>query len=262
MGAIILFSAVLGRVFVNESVTPLTVVSLLVLIVAIWTLSLGAGDASLALVNRQLGGWLLAAGVAAACCAGLSYAVLGVVVRYAVAGRASVSVTVMTTSLVGLIALGGPSAWRLGWGGITTYRFADWRAMLLAGLCNFVAYLALTRALQLTSLVTVNALNASQVAMAAVAGVVLFGEVPSHALAIGVGLTVLGLLLMPRRGHRASLAVCTAERRSDDGVQKARKRNSSSASSSVSSCANQDVSVESPNSSDGGNAGAAAWAEE
>jgi len=63
---------------------------------------------------------------------------------------------------------------------------------------NLIAFLALTRALQITSLVQVNALNASQAAMASVAGIVLFREQASPALALGVSLTVLGLLIMPR----------------------------------------------------------------
>lgn len=74
----------------------------------------------------------------------------------------------------------------------------DFGMMLLAGIFNVIAFLALTRALQITSLVRVNALNASQVAMASVAGIVLFQEQASPALTLGVALTVVGLLIMPR----------------------------------------------------------------
>ena len=75
---------------------------------------------------------------------------------------------------------------------------ADFGMMVLAGVFNLIAFVALTRALQITSLVYVNALNASQVAMASLAGIVLFHEQASPTLTIGVSLTVLGLLIMPR----------------------------------------------------------------
>ena len=48
--------------------------------------------------------------------------------------------------------------------------------MLAAGVCNTVAFIALTKSLQLTSIVYVNSLNATQATMAAIAGVFIFGE--------------------------------------------------------------------------------------
>ncbi len=76
--------------------------------------------------------------------------------------------------------------------------------MLGAGLCNTLAFLSLTKSLQLTSVVYVNALNATQATLAAVAGVLIFGEALSPWLAVGVGLTIAGLLVlaMAHRGMR------------------------------------------------------------
>jgi Na+/H+ antiporter NhaC len=136
--------------------------------------------------------------------------------------------------------------------------------MLLAGLCNFVAYLSLTRALQLTNLIYINALNATQVAMASVAGVVLFDEVPSRALAAGVALTICGLLLMPR--HSRPRAGSAAHRddalRSEEGVQNDRNRVSSFNSCSSSQLAREDAPASGCTSSAGSTAGRAACAEE
>ncbi len=73
----------------------------------------------------------------------------------------------------------------------------------MAGFFNAVAFLALTKSLQLVPVVYVNALNATQATMAAVAGVLLFAERSSPALWFGVALTVVGLLLM-QRGNRLS----------------------------------------------------------
>jgi drug/metabolite transporter (DMT)-like permease len=74
--------------------------------------------------------------------------------------------------------------------------------MLAAGVCNTVAFVALTKSLQLTSVVYVNALNATQATLAAVAGVVIFHEALSPWLALGVGLTIAGLLVLAK-AHRA-----------------------------------------------------------
>jgi drug/metabolite transporter (DMT)-like permease len=63
-----------------------------------------------------------------------------------------------------------------------------------------LAFAALTKALHLSSVPFVNALNASQSAMAAVIGVLLFREAFSLPLLSGVLLTAVGLLMMRGRG--------------------------------------------------------------
>ena len=66
------------------------------------------------------------------------------------------------------------------------------------GRCN----VSLTKSLQLTSVVYVNALNATQATLAAIAGVVIFREALSPWLALGIGLTVAGLMCLAH-AHRA-----------------------------------------------------------
>jgi drug/metabolite transporter, DME family len=58
---------------------------------------------------------------------------------------------------------------------------------------------ALTRSLQLTSVVYANALNATQAGLAALAGIVFFQEAQSGELLVGVLLTIAGLVLMRQR---------------------------------------------------------------
>ena len=198
MGMIIIASAVLARVYLRESVSPGAVGSMMVLVVAIWILSLGAGDAYVSVVKQSPQGWLLAGGVAAACFSGFAYAVLGVAIRHGVTGRASIMATTFVVCLVGVVSLGILSYARIGIAGMSGTTHRDWAVMAAAGIFNFVAFIALAKALQLTTVIYVNAVNASQVAMAAVAGVLLFGESFTTALVAGVILTVAGLLLMPR----------------------------------------------------------------
>ena len=167
--------------------------------------ALGAGDAHRSVAGPTLHGtadwWLVALGVAGAMSSGLAYSILGVVIRYGVKGRASLSITLLTVSVFGVVSLGGWSLWRIGWQGMWNTSPDDFAMMVAAGIFNAVAFLALTKALQLANLVYVNALNATQATMAAVAGVLIFHEAPSPELAFGVLLTIAGLLLMKQRSR-------------------------------------------------------------
>lgn len=205
LGTIILSGAILGRVFLGEPLTPRIVLSVATLIVAISVLSLGAGDAHQSIVQGQAGlghlpNWLvLTAGVGAAALSGAAYSVLGVVIRYGVTGRASVATTMVTVGLVGAMILGGLSHWRIGIDGMWGTEQQDLAMMLLAGVLNAFAFLTLTKALQLTTVVYVNALNATQATMAAVVGIIFFHEALSGELALGVALTIVGLVLMKQQ---------------------------------------------------------------
>ena len=138
----------------------------------------------------------MAAGVSAALCSGLAYATLGIVIRYGVTGRASLACTLFVVGIVGVISLGAASLIRVGWEGILETRGDDFLIMLLAGLCNFVAFVAITKAFQLATVVYVNGLNATQATMAAAAGVIFFHEALSPELAVGTILTMFGLWWM------------------------------------------------------------------
>jgi drug/metabolite transporter (DMT)-like permease len=204
LGTIILGGALLGRVFLNEPLTIRTLISTAILIASIFVLSLGAGEAqrsvasTLTDVKQTDSWWLLPAGVAAATSSGLAYAVLGVVIRYGVTGRASLPATMFVVGIVGAVSLGLLTFVRIGWQGVLDTHADDMALMLLAGIMNTVAFLALTKAFQLATVVYVNALNATQATMAAIAGVLFFHEALSAELAIGVLLTIVGLLIMRR----------------------------------------------------------------
>lgn len=209
LGTIILGGALMGRTLLHEPLTVRMLASVVTLIAAITVLSLGARDAHRSVAGPTLHAagdwWLVALGVAGAMLSGLAYSILGVVIRYGVKGRASLSITLFTVSLAGVVSLGAWSHWRIGWQGMWNTSPDDFGMMMLAGIFNAVAFLALTKALQLANLVYVNALNATQATMAAVAGVLIFDEAPSPELAFGVLLTIAGLLLMKQRSRAKRL---------------------------------------------------------
>ena len=205
LGGMIVCASILGRIFLGEPVSTRMAVAVSVLLVAMAVLSLGADDARRSLAPVASNPWSLVAGVAAAGGSGLAYSVLNVVIRWSVSRHASLPVTLFTVSIMGLVSLGSVSFLRIGWSGMVATSTSDWWIMLGAGVCNAIAFVALTKSLQLTNVVYVNALNATQATMAAVAGVLIFQEAVSEALVAGVGLTIVGLLLM-RKG-RAGTAV-------------------------------------------------------
>lgn len=200
MGAMIVASAVLGRVHLNESITAKTIAALAVLIAAISVLSSSAPSANEVIAGGPA--WIVIAGVIGACVSGFAYAVLGLVIRVALLQKSTVAATTFSVAFVGCLALGVTSLVRLGAAELLATTPSNFGTMMLAGVFNLIAFVSLTRALQITTLVYVNALNASQVAMASLAGVVLFQEAASSALGLGVAMTVVGLLLMPRGGRR------------------------------------------------------------
>lgn len=201
LGTMIVGGAFLGRVILHEAITIRMAISTVVLIASVFVLSLGAGEASEAVARTSLPPtlWLTVAGVAAACISGVAYAVLGVAIRYAVTDRVSIAMTIVTVTFTGVVALGLISLFRIGVSGMLNTPPAQFWTMMLAGLFNAVAFVALTKALQLIPVIYVNALNATQATMAAVAGVLLFAEPSSGALWLGVLMTAGGLLLMQRQ---------------------------------------------------------------
>ncbi|MFO0871140.1 MAG: DMT family transporter [Pirellulales bacterium] len=202
LGGQIISSGLLGRIVLGEAVSARRAMAIGVLIVATVVLSSGADAAHRTVApsaDASASFGELAAGVAAATFSGLAYAILGVVIRRAVVGQTTIAATLFVVCVVGLISLGAWSPLRLGWDPLWATPWADLRPMLLAGLFNFAAFWALTKALQLTPVVYVNALNVTQASLAAMAGVLLFQEAPSAGLVWGVVLTAAGLLLLRGR---------------------------------------------------------------
>ena len=198
LGGMIVSAAILGRIFLREPVTPRAAISLAILLMAIFVLSLGARDARVSVVKSAAAPLDVAGGVAAGCLAGFAYSVLNVVIRYAVLHGMPLPTTLFVVATGGLLSLGTIASAHIGTVGMLATAPHDLTLMLLAGVCNTLAFLALTKSLQLTSVVYVNALNATQAALAALAGVLIFQEALSPWLIQGVLLTILGLAILTR----------------------------------------------------------------
>ena len=205
LGGMIVCAAIFGRAFLYEPVTPKAALALAILLASIGVLALGARAAGQQVSQTPVSLPRLAAGVAAACLSGAAYSVLNVVLRYCITRGAPLPTTLFTVALTGLSALGALAFLRIGPAGISATTHEQWLLMLGAGLCNTIAFVSLTKSLQLTSIVYVNALNATQATLAALAGVLIFREPLSPWLALGVLLTIAGLTVLAH-SHRAMRA--------------------------------------------------------
>ena len=199
MGVNLAGSALIARVALGERISPRSVAAVGFLIVSIALLSMGAGQANAAMAastKTPAGPLWVALGLAAACLAGCVFATLAVAIRRSVTGSASPTVVVFTITAMGVVSLGPLSLWRHGPAGLLGMPPADMAVMLTAGALNLLAFVAITKALQLTTVIHANVLSASQVAMAVVAGMLLFAEPPNAWLILGVSLTIVGTMLI------------------------------------------------------------------
>ncbi len=133
-------------------------------------------------------------GVGAGCLAGLMFATLSIVIRFTATARVPVTTIVFIVTGMGVLSLGSLSVRRLGVHALLHTDPHQFAWMLAAGTFNLIAFLAITKGLQLTTVVRANVLNASQVAMLAVAGIVFFQESWNLWVILGATLTVVGIL--------------------------------------------------------------------
>lgn len=204
-GTLIVSGALLGRLWLGEFVTPRSMVAIVLLLIAIPVLRLGADEAVGSKGHEATptaDSWLLTLGVGAACLSGVAYATQGAVIRRIARGAAPVPLALFMFSAIGVICLGGLSLARIGSRGMGETSQDDLGVMLLAGVFNAAGFFSIGKALQLTPMVQVNALNATQTAMAAIAGVAFFSEKPTWPLLIGSTLTIAGMLLTQRGNVR------------------------------------------------------------
>jgi drug/metabolite transporter (DMT)-like permease len=194
-GSMIIGSAAIGKLFLKEHVSRATLISILFLMVAVTVLTLGAQAevGALNLSEQKVG--LVTLAVLGNMISGFAYSTLGAVMRRGMKAGMSIEMTLILLSVIGFISLASWSVWQYGPSYISAVSFADYQKMLFAGVLNALAFYALANALQHLNVVYVHLINASQAAMAAIAGVMIFSEPLTWYLVVGILLTATGLLL-------------------------------------------------------------------
>ncbi|MDA8744452.1 DMT family transporter [Rubripirellula amarantea] len=193
LGVLIIGGAILGRIVLGEPVRINKVIAIVILISAIVILSLpSAGERPLA-SSSTLPIWV---GALCAAASGAAYSLFGVVMRQTMHSGVSASLTMFLSGAVGVLSLWTFVLTRIELSDFNAIATEQWVVMSAAGLLNFSAFIAMSLSLKALPVVAVNLINASQVAMAALAGVILFAEPITAALVSGVTLTFAGLLVL------------------------------------------------------------------
>jgi drug/metabolite transporter, DME family len=208
-GVMLASGAIFAWIALGERVTPRSMGAIGLLLISLVLLSLGAESAGKIMAESSyvssassnpapVNALLVAEAVLIAGVAGAAYASLSIAIRHAMNAATQQSTLMFIITGIGTITLGPLSIHRLGLDGLLATSGEQFAWMLAAGIFNLLGFIGLTKGLQLTTVVHANVLNASQVAMAAVAGVLLFQESANFWLLLGVALTLLGIFLIDR----------------------------------------------------------------
>jgi drug/metabolite transporter, DME family len=200
-GIMICSGAVLGRVWLGERVSLRSTAAIALLLVALVLLGMGAEAAGRSIAAKDAvppGTLMLVLGVVAGGLAGGVYAVLNITIRHSVTRTTLPTAVAFLVTLTGVVSLGPLSVYRLGLPALLSTPWVDLGLMTAAGLFNLIGFMALINGLQRITVVHANALSASQVAMAAVAGMALFREPPNPWLLLGICLTIAGIVGVDR----------------------------------------------------------------
>lgn len=202
LGTMVASSALMGRFFLHEPLRPISLVALSVLMLSALLLCGGAEQAFKSVGQTSPQAQVLGVstwwGVLAGAATGVSYAILGIVIRRAMRHPIHALTPVMLVSISGSILLAPLAVYRLGWESLWQTPSSQWGVMWLAAVCNAVGFWSLIVALKRLPVLYVNAINVSQAAFAALAGVCFFGEFAtpwlwSGLILMSIGFAVLGL---------------------------------------------------------------------
>ncbi|TWT82133.1 EamA-like transporter family protein [Planctomycetes bacterium CA13] len=193
LGMLIIGGALLGRLILNEPVSVRTMIAIVALIAAVIVLSLPNATETPMQSTTALPVW---GGVLCAAASGFSYALFGVVLRKTLNAGVSAPAAMLVSGIVGAISLWSTTFYRIDLSSLGEITNHQWLFLVLGGAFNLSAFVALSTALKALPVVSVNLINASQVAMAAVAGVILFSEPITKPLLLGISLTFTGLLVL------------------------------------------------------------------
>jgi drug/metabolite transporter (DMT)-like permease len=204
VGAMLAFSAALGRLALGERVSLRSAGAMALLILALASLALGAQAAanSLAPTAKPL---LVAGAVIAVVAAGFVYAALSATIRHVVTTTTPLSIVLVTITGMGVLTLGPISLLRLGPEVVAGTPWQQYAWIYAAGVCNCVGFMSIVKGLQLTTVLHANVVNASQVAMAAVAGIALFKEPWNAWLVSGIALTIAGVMLKDQPSGKTAI---------------------------------------------------------
>ncbi len=200
-GVMVTGGALLGFILLGERVSRRSFSSIALLVIALVLLGVGAEAAGRSdTATKMLSGspTSLILGVLAGGLAGATFALLSATVRHSMNQNARPMAVAFLIPMMGVVSLGPLVVWRSGFEPFLTTPWQQVCLMLAAGVFNLVGFLSLVYALRHITVAHANIVNASQVAMASLAGVAIFHEPPNVWLAAGCLLTIVGIMRFDR----------------------------------------------------------------
>lgn len=224
--ALIIFSgAFFGKIFIGDTVSSRTLISIGIMTVAVVMLSYAASEqttppatqerpstnqtvvstgeapepsSSAQLQDSSSEKWVQF-GIFMAIVSGLSYGLNGIVIRSLSRNRLSVPSMTIVYSTTGFVLLSLLGISQLGFERIASVTLYEWSMMLVAGILNAIAFFSITNALKRLDISRVNVINASQNAMCAIGAFLVFAEPMSGLTVSGIVLSIIGLVILDRR---------------------------------------------------------------
>lgn len=200
-GVVLVAGAVLGRLWLREHVSRRSAGAIALVLASLVLLGIGAEAAGLAIAAADAvppNPLTLVLGVAVGGLAGGTFALLGLTIRHSVTRTTRPIAIAFLVPLMGVVSLGPLSVYRLGVPSLLGTPWEQFALMGVAGVFNLVGFLAIIHGLQRTTVAHANVLSASQIALAAAVGIVMFHEPPNPWLLLGIGLTIVGILRFDR----------------------------------------------------------------
>lgn len=194
---LIISGAWMSKLICNEEISAKTMGAIGILIVSVAVLSSGAGSATESM-GHELSTMTTVLAVASAAVSGIAYGATGVVVRRLVTGTLTIPSSLVVLSTTGAVTMTAHAFLIDGPAPLFQLSEGHWPAIAGAGIMNAVAFFAVAGSLKRIPVTFLNILNASQNAMCAIGGVILFAEPMTWPLIIGCGLTICGILLVDR----------------------------------------------------------------
>ncbi|GAB4134538.1 DMT family transporter [Thermopirellula anaerolimosa] len=188
-------AALLGAILLGESLTWRVMVGIGLLIAGIVCLRAGAGGG---LQGIHAPAWRVVVAMLVACVAGITYGLLTIAIRHVARRDTSVWVVVLVVTGCGTVCLGVLSWARFGTAVLAATPGEHLFWMGISGVLNLLGFVSLSKGLQLTPVARANILTASQVAIAALAGWILFQEKVNPPVLLGFGLTLAALFFTDR----------------------------------------------------------------
>jgi drug/metabolite transporter (DMT)-like permease len=194
---LIIAGAWMSRLVCGEEISRKTMGAIGILIVSVAVLSSGAGSAT-ASMGHEHSLLTTTLAIVSAAVSGIAYGATGVVVRRLVTGTLTIPSSLVVLSTTGAVTMTAHAFLLDGPTKLFALSEGHWPAIIGAGVMNAAAFFAVAGSLKRIPVTFLNILNASQNAMCAIGGVMLFAEPTTWPLIIGCGLTIFGILLVDR----------------------------------------------------------------